>query len=64
MLDIRNHDNQIRELRLARPPVNALDPEMIETLLEAVHSAQTDGTRALVISGSPGLFSAGLDVPA
>lgn len=64
MLDIRNHDNEIRELRLARPPVNALDPEMIETLLEAVRSAQTDGTRALVISGSPGLFSAGLDVPA
>lgn len=64
MLDIRNHDNEIRELRLARPPVNALDPEMIDTLLEAVRSAQTDGTRALVLSGSPGLFSAGLDVPA
>lgn len=63
MLDIHNHDNEIRELRLARPPVNALNPEMIETLLEAVRSAQTDGTRALVLSGSPGLFSAGLDVP-
>ena len=48
MLDIRNHDNEIRELRLARPPVNALDPEMVDTLLEAVRSAQTDGTRALV----------------
>lgn len=64
MLDIRNHDNDIRELRLARPPVNALNPEMVETLLEAVRSAQSDGTRALVLSGSPGLFSAGLDVPA
>ena len=64
MLDIRNHDNEIRELRLARPPVNALDPEMVDTLLEAVRSAQTDGTRALVLSGSPGLFSAGLDLPA
>ena len=63
MLDIHNHDNEIRELRLARPPVNALNPEMVETLLEAVRSAQTDGTRALVLSGSPGLFSAGLDVP-
>ena len=63
MLDIRNHDNKIRELRLARPPVNALDPEMVDTLLEAVRSAQTDGTRALVLSGSPGLFSAGLDLP-
>jgi len=64
MLDIRNHDNEIRELRLARPPVNALDPKMVDTLLEAVRSAQTDGTRALVLSGAPGLFSAGLDVPA
>ena len=64
MLDIHNHDNEIRELRLARPPVNALNTEMVETLLEAVRSAQTDGTRALVLSGSPGLFSAGLDVPA
>jgi len=64
MLDIRNHDNEIRELRLARPPVNALNPEMVDTLLEAVRSAQTDGTRALVLSGSPGLFSAGLDLPA
>jgi len=64
MLDIENHDNEIRELRLARPPVNALDPEMVDTLLEAVRSAQTDGTRALVLSGSPGLFSAGLDLPA
>lgn len=63
MLDIQNHDNEIRELRLARPPVNALNPEMVETLLEAVRSAQTDGTRALVLSGNPGLFSAGLDVP-
>jgi len=63
MLDIRNHDNDIRELRLARPPVNALNPEMVETLLEALRSAQTDGTRALVLSGKSGLFSAGLDVP-
>lgn len=63
MLDIRNHDAGIRELRLARPPVNALNPEMIGTLLEAVRSAHDDGTRALVLSGAPGLFSAGLDVP-
>lgn len=63
MLDIRSHENEIRELVLNRPPVNALNPELIDTLLEAVRSAQTDGSRALVISGSPGLFSAGLDVP-
>lgn len=64
MLEIDNHDSEIRELRLARPPVNALDPEMVETLLEAVRGAQTDGTRAIVLSGREGLFSAGLDLPA
>lgn len=64
MLDIENHDGEIRELRLARPPVNALDPEMIDTLLAAVRDAQTDGTRAIVLSGREGLFSAGLDLPA
>ncbi|MFU8877703.1 MAG: enoyl-CoA hydratase/isomerase family protein [Wenzhouxiangellaceae bacterium] len=63
MLQIHNHENGIRELQLARPPVNALNPEMIETLDEAIQSACNDGTRALVLSGSPGLFSAGLDVP-
>ncbi|MDT8409897.1 MAG: enoyl-CoA hydratase/isomerase family protein [Wenzhouxiangellaceae bacterium] len=63
MLDIINHDGRIRELQLARPPVNALNPEMIDTLLEAVRLAQNDETRALVLSGGPGLFSAGLDVP-
>jgi enoyl-CoA hydratase/carnithine racemase len=64
MLDIENHDGGIRELRLARPPVNALDPEMIDTLLAAVRDAQSDGTRAIVLSGREGLFSAGLDLPA
>ncbi|MCA1779663.1 MAG: enoyl-CoA hydratase/isomerase family protein [Xanthomonadaceae bacterium] len=63
MLEIHNHGDGVRELRLARPPVNALNPEMLETLLEAVQSAQTDGTRAALLSGTAGLFSAGLDVP-
>ena len=63
MLDFRAHDGGIRELRLARPPVNALNPELVATLLEAVRSAQDDGTEALVLSGREGLFSAGLDLP-
>ena len=53
----------IRELRLNRPPVNALSPELIAALLRAVQAAPRDGKRALVLSGSPGIFSAGLDVP-
>ena len=51
------------ELRLNRPPANALSPQLIVALREAVESAPQDGVRALVLSGAPGMFSAGLDVP-
>lgn len=63
MLDSLRHD-EILELRLARPPANALDGELIATLLQAVRSAPAEGARAIVLSGQPGMFSAGLDVPA
>ncbi len=63
MLDIIPHDT-IREIRLARPPVNALDPALVRALREAVLVAPKEGARALLLSGAPGLFSAGLDVPA
>ena len=56
------HD-AVRELRLNRPPVNALSPELIKALLRAVAVAPREGRCALVLSGSPGMFSAGLDVP-
>jgi enoyl-CoA hydratase/carnithine racemase len=63
MLDAIRHDT-VLELRLARPPANALDPALVATLLEAIQRAPGDGARAIVLSGRPGLFSAGLDVPA
>src|ERR1700687_5079952 len=53
----------VRELQLNRPPANALSPELIVALKRSVESAPQDGARALVISGVPGRFSAGLDVP-
>ncbi len=64
MLDIIEHEHGIRELRLARPPVNALDPALVAALKAAIESASKDGASALILSGSPGLFSAGLDIPA
>jgi Delta3-Delta2-enoyl-CoA isomerase len=63
MLDAIDHGT-IRELRLARPPVNALDPGLIAALRGAVARALSEGREAIVLSGGPGLFSAGLDVPA
>jgi Delta3-Delta2-enoyl-CoA isomerase len=53
----------IHELRLSRPPVNALNPELVSALRKAVASAPEQGARGLVLSGHAGMFSAGLDVP-
>jgi len=63
MLDLIQHDD-IHELRLARAPVNALDPALVRALREAIEKAPGAGARAIVLSGRPGMFSAGLDVPA
>jgi 3,2-trans-enoyl-CoA isomerase len=53
----------IRELRLDRPPANALSPELVAALRAAIEAAPGEGARALVLSGSPRMFSGGLDVP-
>ncbi len=62
MIDSIDH-GAVRELRLNRPPANALSPELIPALMRAVDEAPKHGTRALVLSGSPGRFCGGLDVP-
>lgn len=60
----RHSHGDILELELARPPVNALDPQLVAELHQAVRDAWTQGAGAVVVSGRPGMFSAGLDVPA
>jgi Delta3-Delta2-enoyl-CoA isomerase len=60
---ITTDHGQVRELRLDRPPANALTPELIVELREALTRAPEEGVRALVLSGRPGRFSGGLDVP-
>ena len=62
LIDTIDHDD-IRELRLARAPVNALNPDLCRALAEAVLAAAADGVAGLVLSGGPKVFSAGLDVP-
>ncbi len=56
-------DGSILELRLDRPPANALSPELLVALDDAVRTAPERGFRAIVLSGAEGMFSAGLDVP-
>ena len=53
----------VRELRLDRPPANALAPDLVTALAEAVRAAPGEDVEALILSGAPGMFSAGLDVP-
>jgi enoyl-CoA hydratase/carnithine racemase len=53
----------VTELRLARAPVNALNPALCGDLSRALADAVANGARGLVLSGSPKVFSAGLDVP-
>ncbi len=53
----------IREIRLARAPVNALNPELCAALRDAIADAVAQGMHGLVLSGGPKVFSAGLDVP-
>lgn len=53
---------EILEIRLERPPVNALHHPLVTELKAAVEAAPGSGAKALVISGMPGMFSAGLDV--
>ena len=56
------HGN-VHELRMARPPVNALDPSLCRALTSAIADAVANGARGIVLAGGPKVFSAGLDVP-
>lgn len=53
----------VHELNMARAPVNALNPGLCTELTTAIDHAIDDGAQALVLSGGPMVFSAGLDVP-
>lgn len=53
----------VTELRLARAPVNALNPQLCNDLSDALTAALANGAQGIVLSGGPKVFSAGLDVP-
>lgn len=54
----------VRELRLARPPVNALDDALMQALARALEDSFADAQVAgVVLSGNERVFSGGLDVP-
>jgi Delta3-Delta2-enoyl-CoA isomerase len=61
MLEITNH-GRVREIRLNRPPANAMDPGLISALCQSLTLSGQEAD-AVVVSGNPGMFSAGLDIP-
>jgi len=62
MIEVHEH-RAVAELRLQRPPVNALNLELVEGLISELQNQAKNGAKAIVISGKEGLFSGGLDVP-
>ena len=62
LIEVYNH-GPIRELRLARPPVNALDTELCRQLIHALDLAVAEDAHGVVLSGSDRIFSGGMDVP-
>jgi enoyl-CoA hydratase/carnithine racemase len=62
MIDIIEH-GVIHEIHLNRPPVNALNDELLDALSAAVKQAPRNGAQALILSGGEKVFSGGLDVP-
>lgn len=62
MLQSIEHGN-VLELRMNRPPANALIPELVAALDAGLVDAVQAGAAGIVISGREGMFSGGLDVP-
>lgn len=60
-----DHRNGIGTITLNRPDkANALTPEMLQALIDAVAQARARGDRALVLTGTGKVFSAGADLDA
>ena len=53
----------LHQLRMTRPPVNALNPELCDALAQAIADAVASGAGGIVLAGGVKVFSAGLDVP-
>src|SRR5713226_6491968 len=55
-------DGDVAIVAVARPPANALDPQLLEEGRDAVRELERLDPAAVVLHGRPGFFSAGLDL--
>ena len=58
----RTDDGPVTTLRLAHGKASALDLELLEAIPPALEDAQASGARALVLTGTGSIFSAGVDL--
>jgi enoyl-CoA hydratase len=59
---VREDRDRVAVVRLEHGKVNAIDVELLEAVSAEVESLRTDGPDAVVITGTGGAFSAGLDL--
>ncbi|MCB9649733.1 MAG: enoyl-CoA hydratase/isomerase family protein [Deltaproteobacteria bacterium] len=65
LIDVRDVEGGLRVLTLARPPANAVNAALIEALGDAARAAAAaPEVKAVILRGSPRVFSAGLDLKA
>jgi len=62
MLSIQQHGT-VSEINLNYPPANAMDTEFVKALRSSLAEVAAGEAKAVVISGRPGMFSGGIDVP-
>jgi len=62
VLQLARHE-AVAEIRMDRPPANALNRELLAALDAALRQVLDEGARAVILAGRPGMFSGGLDVP-
>lgn len=53
----------ITAISIDRPPANALNTELVSRLHDAHLAACAGGARVIILTGRPGMFSGGIDVP-
>lgn len=61
-VSLHEHDAGVVTLSVDRPPANAMDIALLRELVATVDQVASEPPRALVLSGRPGFFSAGVDL--
>ena len=61
MIEVIEQGSGVVELRLSRPPANLMDIVTLKALGTSLTSAFEDGRQGVILSGLPGVFSAGID---